>query len=1010
MKGKIFSKFLCITVVMILLSGGFFGIYLPEIKKAKATAGVYYVDTVTGDDSRTTSQAENPATPWKTMIKAETAASTGNTVHVQTGIYVESSAVGGVTGNINYAKGITWIADGGNVTVRAASGGAVVNVAAAAVSGSGTASFTNFIFDSETNTRGNALNLTGASNKTFTSCQFLYGGYRGVIFIQGANSNVLITGSTLVNNTSANPLIYYYFSATGSVNFTNNTYTAASKGLLDAHSSNAASAIFSGGTFNYSGDAAGISIVNWAGSGALTFDGGDFNLSDRANYFLYLSGTTATGKITFTNNDVSGNMNLAGSGYIYATQRNDTIWINNNVFNLTHATVSSTLIRLHDNLNIQVKNNDITTESTALSSITVSSYNNVVMNPATISGNTVRTKSLTGMIITIGRDDPQTITGTGRLDGSIIENNTIYGPVYYDPDLVFTGSATHGIYMGFNKGYVRNNYVNGSGYGFVIKGAAYDWANASGYGVYSNIVINATVDAVILKGVKNTPVFNNTFYFENNPLFDLSKWQGAVDVVYNDADSSYVSTGATIYNNIMVARSTLDLIRVDSYSVTGFNANNNVYWVNNGATPQFQWSGSVKSTLAAWKTASSEGEASVFEDPAFYDQDSDDFHLMAESPAKLSGIATIPGTGGGSAIDVTTLDDYEGTQFVSSNPSIGALEADTTAPVVSGVTDGQITKTSLTITFNDGTATLNGSSFASGTVVSADGSYQLAVTDVYGNATTVDFIIDNDTPNINISDPANILASTTVSTYTIRGTMDDLLSGLASVDINGVALSVASADFTVNVNLVMGLNTFLITATDNAGNTGITPVYLTRTAVPISTVLPDRSSAIRRVFSPLSEATTDQTVNSLEAADNDDLLIPAEDLTIFNGSNYETIINGNATTYTEMPIFKGRTLPNSRVFLQIHSNEIISAEVMSDAAGNWSYQVQKNLSKGAHSLSITVKDALNNVISQKTYAFTVAEKPEEQTQSLTWIYYVIGVVTLISLMIFLCSRMKKKTG
>lgn len=722
------------------------------VKKAKAAGNTFWVDGsvgVSGDGTE--------LSPWKTIIEAEANAgvTNGDTVHVETGTYVEASTIGG-TGNINFAKGITWIADGGNVTIRANSGGAVINSAAATVSGSTTASWGDstygFIFDSETSTRGNALNLSAASNKTFTNCQFLYGGYRGVVFIQGANSNILITESTLVNNASANPLIYYYFNATGSVNFTNNTYTAVSKGILDTHASNAANAIFSGGTFNYSGDAVGVLIVNWISSGSLTFDNGDFNLSDRANYFIYLAGAAYTGKITFTNNDVSGNMNLAGSAYIYATQRNDTIWVNNNVFNLTHATASGSLIRLHDNLNIQVKDNDITTESTALTSILIANNVNTSMGIATVSGNTIRTKNKSGYGIAIGNEGTDVNKTAGMLDGSIVENNILYGPAYYDPAI--TGLTIHGIYMGHNKGFVRNNYINGSDYGFVIKGKEYDWTNASGYGIYSNIVIDCMRDGILIKGAQNVPLFNNTFYLANNPDFSLTNWQGMISVAKNDDGGTYGADGATIYNNILVARSTLDLVKVDSDSVVGFNADNNVYWVNSGATPQFQWSGSVKSgatALADWKTASGEGVSSVFEDPVFFDQDNDDFHLMATSPAVHAGTGTVAG------IDVTALDDYEGTQFATPNPSIGALEADSTAPTnqdtvfptstvrqggqaVTIVSSGDATNNVWfapegTTTFTEG-ATMTKA--ANGTAVSIlapanEGDYKLFVIDKYGN-------------------------------------------------------------------------------------------------------------------------------------------------------------------------------------------------------------------------------------------------------------------------------------
>lgn len=64
---------------------------------------------------------------------------------------------------------------------------------------------------------------------------------------------------------------------------------------------------------------------------------------------------------------------------------------------------------------------------------------------------------------------------------------------------------------------------------------------------------------------------------------------------------------------------------------------------------------------------------------------------------------------------------------------------DTTAPVVSGVTDNGKYNESPTITFNEGTATLNGSPFSSGETVQSEGEYALIVTDSAGNTTSLHF-------------------------------------------------------------------------------------------------------------------------------------------------------------------------------------------------------------------------------------------------------------------------------
>ncbi|MFJ7732878.1 S-layer homology domain-containing protein [Lysinibacillus sp. NPDC097231] len=71
---------------------------------------------------------------------------------------------------------------------------------------------------------------------------------------------------------------------------------------------------------------------------------------------------------------------------------------------------------------------------------------------------------------------------------------------------------------------------------------------------------------------------------------------------------------------------------------------------------------------------------------------------------------------------------------------------DTTSPVIIGVTNNGVYNTDVTISFNEGTATLNGAVFTSGATVSTSGNYTLVVTDSAGNTTTITFVIDKALP------------------------------------------------------------------------------------------------------------------------------------------------------------------------------------------------------------------------------------------------------------------------
>ncbi|GAA4712457.1 cadherin repeat domain-containing protein [Brevibacillus fulvus] len=105
------------------------------------------------------------------------------------------------------------------------------------------------------------------------------------------------------------------------------------------------------------------------------------------------------------------------------------------------------------------------------------------------------------------------------------------------------------------------------------------------------------------------------------------------------------------------------------------------------------------------------------------------------------------------------------------------IELDQTPPVVSGITDNQTVNADPTITFSEGTATLDGTEFLSGTTVSEEGTHTLIVTDPAQNKTTVRFTLDKSAPSagIVINDDADYTSSPTVS---LRFVTNDDQTGL----------------------------------------------------------------------------------------------------------------------------------------------------------------------------------------------------------------------------------------
>lgn len=81
-----------------------------------------------------------------------------------------------------------------------------------------------------------------------------------------------------------------------------------------------------------------------------------------------------------------------------------------------------------------------------------------------------------------------------------------------------------------------------------------------------------------------------------------------------------------------------------------------------------------------------------------------------------------------------------------SNAFSDTIVLDTTPPVITGVTNNGVYNTDVTISLNEGTATLNGAAFTSGATVSTSGNYTLVATDSAGNTTTITFVIDKALP------------------------------------------------------------------------------------------------------------------------------------------------------------------------------------------------------------------------------------------------------------------------
>ncbi|WP_100405646.1 S-layer homology domain-containing protein [Bacillus solitudinis] len=147
-------------------------------------------------------------------------------------------------------------------------------------------------------------------------------------------------------------------------------------------------------------------------------------------------------------------------------------------------------------------------------------------------------------------------------------------------------------------------------------------------------------------------------------------------------------------------------------------------------------------------------------------------------------------------------------EFIDGAGNVGSATAtvaniDITPPVVTGISDGDKVNEDVTITFDEGAATLNNNVFNNGDTVTEEGDYTLIVTDEAGNETHVTFKIDQTAPKgtivYSITEPTREKVTATLS-----------LDEAATITNNGGS---ATYEFTWN-------GTFTFEFVDEAGNIG----------------------------------------------------------------------------------------------------------------------------------------------------------------------------------------------
>jgi hypothetical protein len=187
-------------------------------------------------------------------------------------------------------------------------------------------------------------------------------------------------------------------------------------------------------------------------------------------------------------------------------------------------------------------------------------------------------------------------------EGVSATNNNLAGEVIIGNRLTWNGtdmtSITHGLFTGCNiNAVIMYNYLDKVPMA-VIRKSASNMVNTSG-GVAYNILNSGMVEMVV-KGMSNVNIYNNTFY-SNRTFVNTSSGRGMIDVYTNtDVTPNSVSHGTKIKNNIFYTKNQINNIRIiDAESLIGFECDYNVYYCEAG-TPMFDYVGTSK-TFAQWQ-------------------------------------------------------------------------------------------------------------------------------------------------------------------------------------------------------------------------------------------------------------------------------------------------------------------------------------------------------------------------------------------------------------------------
>ncbi len=207
--------------------------------------------------------------------------------------------------------------------------------------------------------------------------------------------------------------------------------------------------------------------------------------------------------------------------------------------------------------------------------------------------NSITSVNASGYMLQAGDEGITTINN--NLDGEIITGNRF---IWNGTDKT---SITHGLFTGYNlNAVIKYNYLDKVPMSIIRKSNG--MTDVSGVVAY-NIIKNPISTGLVVKGMNNVRIYNNTFY-SNQGTYDgpgIGTWRGLVEIYANDSFTPAIpSTGVKVKNNIFYTRFQIANIHIyEKEDLPGFESDYNVFYCEAG-TPMFNYLGDDK-TFAQWQ-------------------------------------------------------------------------------------------------------------------------------------------------------------------------------------------------------------------------------------------------------------------------------------------------------------------------------------------------------------------------------------------------------------------------